>query len=211
VGLVGRFYDPSTGVVTLDGTDLRELSLAGLRDQVGIVFQNTFLFSRSVRENIAFGRDGASEPEIVAAAEAANAWEFIRDLPQGLDTPVGERGVLLSEGQKQRIAIARALLRNPRILILDEPTSALDARSEHLLQGALARLMRDRTTFVIAHRLSTVVEADRILVLDAGRLADQGTHAELVERQGLYRDLFRLQHAEATPPLGMGAIHAAAG
>ncbi len=195
--LVARFYDPTTGAVTLDGVDLRELSLAGLREQIGIVFQNTFLFARSIRENIAFGRDGASEQEVVAAAEAANAWEFIRDLPHGLDTSVGERGVLLSEGQKQRIAIARALLRDPRILILDEPTSALDARSERLVRDALENLMRDRTTFVIAHRLGTVVGADRILVLDGGRLVQQGTHPELVARAGVYRDLFQLQHPEA--------------
>ena len=202
VSLVARFYDPTTGSVTLDGVDLRELSLAGLRDEIGIVFQNTFLFARSIGENIAFGRDGASEREVLAAAEAANAWEFIRDLPNGLDTPVGERGVLLSEGQKQRIAIARALLRDPRILILDEPTSALDARSERLLQDALANLMRDRTTFVIAHRLGTVVGADQILVLDGGRLVEHGTHAELVTREGVYRDLFRLQHPETARPFG---------
>ena len=201
--LVARFYDSTQGAVLLDGVDVRELTLSGLRDQIGIVFQNTFLFASTIRENIAFGRENASEDAIVAAARAANAWEFIVDLPEGLDTRVGERGVLLSEGQRQRLAIARALLRDPRILILDEPTSALDARSEHLLKPALANLMRDRTTFVIAHRLATVVGADRILVLDGGRLVEQGTHAELVAREGVYRDLFRLQHPEtASRPLG---------
>jgi subfamily B ATP-binding cassette protein MsbA len=198
VSLVARFYDPLEGAVRLDGVDLRELTLAGLRSRIGIVFQNTFLFSDTIRANIAFGREGASEREVSAAAEAANAWEFIAELPDGLGTQVGERGVLLSEGQKQRIAIARALLRDPRILILDEPTSALDARTEHLLRPALGNLMRDRTTFVIAHRLGTVVGADRILVLEGGRLVQQGTHGELVAGEGVYRDLFRLQHPEAT-------------
>jgi ABC-type multidrug transport system fused ATPase/permease subunit len=193
MSLVARFYDPSVGRISLDGVDLRELSLAGLRGQIGMVFQDTFLFAGSIRENIAFGRAGAREAEIIAAARAAHAWEFISRFPEGLNTQVGERGVHLSEGQRQRLAIARALLRNPRILILDEPTSALDARSERLLQAALDNLMRDRTTFVIAHRLGTVLRADRILVVEAGRIVEQGTHADLLAQGGTYRELHDLQ------------------
>jgi ABC-type multidrug transport system fused ATPase/permease subunit len=220
MSLLTRFYDPSEGRVLLDGVDLRHLRLAGLRDQIGIVFQDTFLFATTIRQNITLGREDAREAEVVAAARAANAWEFIERLPRGLDTPVGERGVHLSEGQKQRIAIARALLRAPRILILDEPTSALDARSDHLLQAALDNLMRGRTTFVIAHRLATVQRADRIVVLDRGRIVEQGTHAELIRRQGVYRELCDLQFgaiAEPEQPAGApyagrlertGALHA---
>jgi ABC-type multidrug transport system fused ATPase/permease subunit len=193
VGLIARFYDPDQGRVLLDGTDLRVLTTQSVRRHIGIVFQDPFLFAASVRENIAFGREGASESEIVAAARAANAWEFIERLPAGLATHVGQRGVHLSEGQKQRLAIARALLRDPRVLILDEPTSALDARSEHLLQEALETLMHGRTTFVIAHRLATVRRAERILVLDNGQVLEEGTHEELLERDGLYRELYALQ------------------
>jgi len=194
--LIARFYDPTAGRVLLDGVDVRDLPLAELRGQIGMVFQDTFLFATTVRENIAFGRAGAGEDEIVVAARAANAWEFIERLPDGLATQVGERGVQLSEGQKQRLAIARALLRDPRILILDEPTSALDARSEQLVQAALEVLLRGRTTFVIAHRLATVRRADRILVLDRGRIIEQGSHAELLQARGLYRELFELQFGE---------------
>ena len=201
VGLIARFYDPSAGRIMVDGRDVRDYQIEGLRSQLAMVFQDPFLFATSIRENIAFGREGATEDEIIAAARAAHAWEFIEHLPSGLDTLVGQRAVQLSEGQKQRIAIARALLRNPRILILDEPTSALDARSEHLLQGALENLMEGRTTFVIAHRLATVRRADRILVLDGGRVVEQGSHAVLLDLDGLYRELYELQfggqpHAE---------------
>ncbi|ACZ43706.1 ABC transporter related protein [Thermobaculum terrenum ATCC BAA-798] len=195
VSLIARFYDPQEGRVLIDGRDIRELPLDELRSRIAIVFQDTFLFATTVRENIAFGREGATEEEIIAAAKAANAWEFIQQLPDGLDTLVGERGVRFSEGQKQRLAIARALLRKPLILILDEPTSALDARSEHLLQEALENLMRGCTAFVIAHRLATVQRADRILVMEGGRIVEQGTHHELLEQGGLYQELFDLQFA----------------
>lgn len=210
MSLVSRFYDPTEGCILLDGVDLRELTIVGLRRHIAMVFQDTFLFATSVRENIAIGLDGAGEAQIIAAAHAANAWEFIETLPQGLDTYVGERGFHLSEGQKQRIAIARALLRDPRILILDEPTSALDARSEHLLQGALENLVRHRTTFVIAHRLVTVQRSDRILVLEGGRIVEQGSHAELMRARGLYRELFDLQFAGNLPVID-GARAAAGG
>jgi ABC-type multidrug transport system fused ATPase/permease subunit len=193
VSLIARFHDPDVGRVLLDGVDLRDLTLAGLRRQIGMVFQDTFLFAGTIGENIAFGDDTATHQEIVAAAHASHAWEFIEQMPEGLATRVGERGVRLSEGQKQRIAIARALLRDPRILILDEPTSALDARSEHLLQAALDNLMHGRTTFVIAHRLATVQRADRILVLDGGEIVEQGTSIELLACDGLYRSLYDLQ------------------
>jgi ATP-binding cassette, subfamily B, bacterial MsbA len=163
-----------------------------------MVFQDTFLFATTIRANLALGRPEASTEELVAAARAAHAWEFIERLPQGLDTEVGERGVRLSEGQKQRLAIARALVRDPRILILDEPTAALDARSERLLQAALDNLLRGRTTFVIAHRLATIRRADRILVLDGGRIVEHGSHAQLLARHGLYRELFDSQFGLAT-------------
>jgi ABC-type multidrug transport system fused ATPase/permease subunit len=191
--LIGRFYDPTVGRITLDGIDLRDLSLKTLRDNISMVFQNTFLFDISIRDNIAFGKPDATAGEIVAAACASNAWEFIEQLPEGLDTRVGERGVRLSEGQKQRLGIARALLRDAPILILDEPTSALDARSEQLLQSALGNIMRGRTTFVIAHRLATILRADRILVVDDGRIVEQGTHSELIRTRGLYRELYEMQ------------------
>jgi len=197
--LIARFYDPDEGQILIDGIDLRDIPLTDLRAAIGFVFQDTFLFADTIRANIAFGREGASEEEIIAAAQAAYAWEFIQRLPKGLDTQVGERGVQVSEGQKQRIAIARALLRDPRILILDEPTSALDARSEGMLQAAFENLMEGRTTFVIAHRLATVQRADRILVVDNGRIVEQGTHGELLMAHGLYRELFDLQFLASRP------------
>jgi ABC-type multidrug transport system fused ATPase/permease subunit len=193
MSLLARFYDPVDGRVLVDDVDIRDLRLATLRQAIGIVFQDTFLFAASVRENVAFGRPDATEEAIIAAIRAAHAWEFIEHLPQGLDTPVGQRGVRLSEGQRQRLAIARAFLRDPRILILDEPTSALDARSERMLQTALENLMRGRTTFVIAHRLATIQRADQILVLDRGQIVESGTHADLLRLDGLYRELFELQ------------------
>jgi ATP-binding cassette subfamily B protein len=191
--LLSRFYDPLRGRVLLDDVDYRELNADWLRRQVGVVSQEPILFATSIRENILYGRPAASIEDVVAAAKAANAHEFITEFTAGYDTMVGERGVRLSGGQKQRVAIARALLKDPRILVLDEATSALDAESEHLVQEALARLMAGRTTLVIAHRLSTVKEADCVLVLDGGRVVQSGSHGELVEQEGLYRRLVQRQ------------------
>jgi ATP-binding cassette subfamily B protein len=195
--LIPRFYDVTSGRVLIDGYDVRELDLGSLRRQVGIVMQETTLFSGTIRDNIAFGRAGATEDEIQWAAEAARAAEFIARLPDGYETVVGERGVSLSGGQKQRVAIARALLMDPRILILDEFTSAVDAATERLIRAALNELMRNRTTFVIAHRLSTVRAANQILVLQRGRLIDVGEHDELLERSAVYREIHASQLAES--------------
>ncbi|HEX7128819.1 MAG TPA: lipid A export permease/ATP-binding protein MsbA [Rhodanobacteraceae bacterium] len=200
VGLLPRFYEPSAGEILLDGKRLREYTLASLRAQIAWVGQNVVLFNDTIARNIAYGAlENANEAQIVAAAEAANAMEFIAQLPQGIHTNVGESGGLLSGGQRQRIAIARALLKNAPILILDEATSALDTESERLIQDALARLMRERTTLVIAHRLSTVEHADQIVVLDSGRVVEQGTHAQLLELGGQYAALHRLQFHESQP------------
>jgi subfamily B ATP-binding cassette protein MsbA len=197
VNLIPRFYDATEGAVLLDGVDSRDVSLASLRGQVALVTQETVLFDDSIAANIAYGVPGASRERIVAAAKAANADEFIRHLPEGYDARIGERGQRLSGGQRQRVAIARAILKDSPLLVLDEATSALDAESELLVQDALANLMQNRTTFVIAHRLSTVRRADMIIALDKGRVAETGTHDELVARSGgVYAKLYALQAFE---------------
>jgi ATP-binding cassette, subfamily B, putative efflux pump len=194
--LVPRFYDPTAGTIRLDGHDLRELALESLRANIGIVNQETILFSGTVLENLLLAAPDATQVQIVAALEAANALEFVQRLPDGLATEVGERGAVLSGGQKQRLAIARAFLKDPKILILDEATSALDSQSERRIQAATARLLKNRTSIVIAHRLSTVLKADQIVVLEAGRIVDIGRHHELLARAGLYAQLY---HEQFTP------------
>ncbi len=200
INLIPRFYDPTEGRITIDGYDLRRVTLNSLRDQIGIVLQETLLFATTIRENITFGSPHASEDQIIEAARAAQAHDFIMQTPNGYDTLVGERGITLSGGQRQRIAIARALLKNPRILILDDATSSVDAETEHLIQLALERLMRGRTCFVIAQRLSTLRKADLILVLDKGRIVARGTHEELLRTSGLYAEIYhqQLQPQETT-------------
>jgi ABC-type multidrug transport system fused ATPase/permease subunit len=193
--LLYRLYDPTSGSVTLDGHPYAELDAGWLRRQVGVVAQEPLLFSTSIAENIRYGRSEASDEEVEAAARMANAHQFVSGFPDGYRTLVGERGVQLSGGQKQRVAIARAVLKNPRILILDEATSALDAENEHLVKEALDRLMRGRTTLIIAHRLSTVKDADRVVVLSGGQVAQSGTHADLVSEEGPYRRLVERQFA----------------
>ena len=195
--LVQRFYDPASGTIRMDGVDLREADPAAVRSRIAIVPQEAVIFAASARSNILYGRADASEAEIWAAAEAANAGDFLRALPQGLDSDMGEGGSRLSGGQRQRLAIARALLKDAPILLLDEATSALDAESERLVQDALERLMRNRTSLVIAHRLATVRDADRIVVMDEGRIVEQGKHTDLVARDGLYARLARLQFEDA--------------
>jgi ATP-binding cassette, subfamily B, bacterial MsbA len=202
VNLIPRFYDPLNGAVLVDEIDLRDMRVSTLRRNIGMVLQETFLFSGTLRENIKYGKPDASDEEIIEAAIAANAHDFIMEFPDGYETEVGERGVRLSGGQRQRISIARAILRNPRLLILDEATSALDSESEHLIQMALAELMKGRTSFVIAHRLSTVMNADLILVIDEGRIVERGKHEELASKPGgLYAHLCEIQFKRAEDKL----------
>jgi ATP-binding cassette, subfamily B, putative efflux pump len=201
VSLIPRFYDVTEGAILLDGKDIRSFKVRSLRDKIGMVFQDNLLFSESVRENILLGNPKASEEEVILAAKAANAHEFIMNLPQGYSTKVGERGVKLSGGQKQRIAIARVFLKNPPILILDEATSALDLESEHLIQESFETLAKDRTTFIVAHRLSTITHADRIVLIEHGEITEIGSHDELMEHQGGYYRLFQVQQIDNKEPV----------
>jgi subfamily B ATP-binding cassette protein MsbA len=190
INLIPRFYDTTNGIITIDGIDVRNYKLKSLRECIGMVLQETILFSGTLKENILYANLNAKDEDIVRATKAANAYDFIQALPDKLRTEVGEKGVKLSGGQKQRIALTRVFLKNPKILIFDEATSALDSESENLIQEALERLMKGRTTIIIAHRLTTVVDADVILVMDKGEIKEQGRHEELLQRKGLYKHLF---------------------
>jgi subfamily B ATP-binding cassette protein MsbA len=201
INLIGRFYDITEGRITIDGNDIRDVKLKSLRSKIGIVTQEMFLFNDTAKANIAYGNIQAAPERIIQAARAADADNFIQALPQGYDTVIGDRGFRLSGGEKQRLAIARALLKNPPILILDEATSQLDSQSEILVQQALDGLMRGRTVLVIAHRLSTVRRATKIVVLDAGRITECGTHEELMNKGGLYKKLYQLQFRDADTSL----------
>lgn len=198
VNLIPRFYDVTAGSVCVDGMDVRSVTIRSLREQIGIVPQETMLFSDTVMHNIRYGRLDATDEDVIAAAKAANAHEFIVSLKDGYKTKIGERGITLSGGQRQRIAIARAILKNPRILILDEATSALDTESEELVQEALDKLMIGRTSFVIAHRLSTILQADKIIVMEKGKMVESGTHRELLAKNGLYSHLYNIQFNDKT-------------
>jgi ABC-type multidrug transport system fused ATPase/permease subunit len=196
--LLSRFYDPTHGRVLVDGHDLREVKVRSLRHHVAVVLQDTFLFNATVRENLLYGKLDATEGELLAATQAAHAHDFIMQMPQGYDTEIGERGVKLSGGQRQRLALARAILADPRILILDEATSSVDAEAEYLIQQALEQVMRGRTSLVIAHRLSTIRNADKIIALDGGHIREIGSHEELLNRGGLYSQLYQRQLELAT-------------
>jgi subfamily B ATP-binding cassette protein MsbA len=195
--LLSRFYDPTSGRILFDGRDIAEASLRSIRRQIGLVTQEVLLFDDTVRANIAYGRAEVDEGRMEASARAAHAHEFVERMPLGYDTVIGEGGVLLSGGQRQRIAIARAIYKDPAVLILDEATSSLDSESEHLIRLALSEFERGRTTFVIAHRLATVERADKIIVLEHGRIESVGTHRELVEKSGVYRGLYQRQFRDA--------------
>ena len=202
VSLLPRFYDVTSGRITIDGEDIREFKLDSLRTNIGTVQQDVFLFVGTLRDNIAYGRPGASQEDVEAAAKAARIHDFITSLPYGYDEWVGERGVTLSGGQKQRIAIARTILLNPRILVFDDSTASVDTQTEFLIQQALNVLMESRTTFVIAQRLRTVLRADEILVLDEGKIVERGKHEELLTNNGLYRDIYDLELREQEEALG---------
>jgi len=193
VDLLPRFYDPNEGVIEIDGVDLRKMNLNSLRNLMGIVTQETILFNDTVWNNIAYGDEKATPDKVNEVAKMANAYDFIQSLPEGYNTIIGDRGVKLSGGERQRISIARALYKNPSILIFDEATSALDSESELLVQEAIDRLMKNRTTFVIAHRLSTIQNADKIVVIDDGRIVQTGKHKELIQQEGLYKKLYEMQ------------------
>jgi ABC-type multidrug transport system fused ATPase/permease subunit len=211
VSLIPRFYDPQHGKILIDGTDIREIKLESLRAQISIVQQEPLLFSGTIFDNIRYGRLEATDEEVMEAARAANAHDFIMALPNQYQTELGERGTQISGGERQRISVARAFLKNSPILILDEPTSAIDSRTESVILEALERLMVGRTTFMIAHRLSTVMHADQILVMDHGRVVEHGTHESLLDREGLYAQLYRMQTGvrepdpDSAPAAGIGA------
>ncbi|WP_075037481.1 ABC transporter ATP-binding protein [Halobacillus dabanensis] len=204
ISLIPRFYDVTSGSISIDGTDIRDFEARSLRDNIGMVLQDNILFSESIAMNIRMGNPNATDEEMIEAAKAANAHDFIMDLPNGYETLVGERGVKLSGGQKQRVAIARVFLKNPPLLVLDEATSALDLESEHLIQSALERLASDRTTFIVAHRLSTITHADRIVLIENGEIVEVGSHQQLMQKKGHYYDLYQVQELDdsATQYLG---------
>ena len=191
--MIPRFYDVSDGEIKIDGYDVRDIKVKSLRRHIGMVLQNPILFSGTIRENILYGNPSASDEEVVEASKAANAYDFIASLPNGFDTEVGEKGGFLSGGQRQRITIARAFLKNPKILVFDEATSSLDSESERVIQDAMERLIIGRTTFIIAHRLSTVVKANKILVVHQGSIVESGTHIELLQKEGVYQELYEEQ------------------
>jgi subfamily B ATP-binding cassette protein MsbA len=196
LNLLPRFYDPTSGVIRIDGIDVKQVTFKSLRRQIGLVSQDVILFDDTIRNNIAYGAPKATEAEIIHAARAAHAHEFVMKTPMGYDTPIGERGLRLSGGERQRIAIARAILKNPPILILDEATSSLDGESERLVQDALTNLMQNRTTLVIAHRLSTIQNAHKIFVIDHGRIVEDGTHEDLLKLNGVYARLYQIQFSK---------------
>jgi ATP-binding cassette subfamily B protein/subfamily B ATP-binding cassette protein MsbA len=208
VNLIPRFYEPDAGSISIDGQDIDSVTRRSLRTQLAIVLQEPFLFAGSVAENIAFGRDNPGQEEIEAAAKAVDADRFIRELPDGYNTPLGERGTGLSEGQRQLLSFARAILADPRILILDEATSRIDTRTEQTIQRALATVLKGRTSIVIAHRLSTVRNADLILVIDAGEIVERGTHTDLIDQNGLYAELYRRQFRDQQPAPAASAAEA---
>lgn len=201
ISLIPRFYDVTSGAIKVDGIDIRDVKARSLRDKIGMVLQDNILFSESIATNIRMGNPEATDEEVIAAAKAANAHEFIQDLPYGYDTLVGERGVKLSGGQQQRVAIARVFLKNPPILIFDEATSSLDLESEQSIQKAMERLASDRTTFIVAHRLATITHADRIVVIEHGKIQEVGTHEQLMAKKGSYYDLYEVQNLDKTPEL----------